>query len=108
MKKNNFSGKHIIKAIAIALATMMTISPITAMAQGVHNVDSGVAFSLVEHSTVSPTLMRNSFRSQPASRRILTLSNRVEKKLWKSLTKKQRLHLPFRLRRERRHPGGGY
>ena len=51
MKKNSFSGKHIIKAIAVALATMMTMSPITALAQGGHNVDAEVAFSLVEHST---------------------------------------------------------
>ena len=51
MKKNNFSGKHIINAIAVALATMMTISPITAVAQGIHNIDMEVSFSLVEHST---------------------------------------------------------
>ena len=51
MKKNNFSGKHIIKAIAITLATMMTISPITSVAQGIHNIDMEVAFSLVEHPT---------------------------------------------------------
>lgn len=51
MKKNNFSGKYIINAIAVALATMMTISPITAVAQGIHNIDMEVAFSLVEHPT---------------------------------------------------------
>lgn len=51
MKKNNFSGKHIINAIAVALATMMTISPITAVAQGIHNIDMEVAFSLVEYPT---------------------------------------------------------
>lgn len=51
MKKNNFSGKYIINAVAVALATMMTMSPITAVAQGIHNMDMEVAFSLVEHPT---------------------------------------------------------
>lgn len=51
MKINIFFGKHIIKAITVALATMMTMSPITAVAQGGHNVDAEVAFSPVEHST---------------------------------------------------------
>ena len=68
MKKNNFSGKHIINAIAVALATMMTISPITAVAQGIHNIDMEVAFSLVEHSTsvsdIDAELLSNSAGEQ--------------------------------------------